>query len=57
MPSAMEKLLTLVGVAPEGRLFAAAVAEHRLESGTPLPAPAAIFPRYVEPGAGEPPHP
>jgi methionyl-tRNA synthetase len=49
MPAAMDKLLTLVGMAPDGRDFAMATAEHRLETGTPLPAPAAIFPRFVEP--------
>ena len=51
MPVSMGKLLTLVGVTPDKRDFAAATADHRLRSGAPLPAPAAIFPRYVEPEA------
>ena len=56
MPRSMDKLLTLCGVAPNGRDFAAASAEHRLQSGTPLPPPAAIFPRYIDPDApAEPP--
>ena len=33
--------------------FAALGAEHRLVSGTALPAPSAIFPRYVEPEDGQ----
>jgi len=49
MPVAAGKLLDLLGVAPEARSFAALGAEHRLVSGTALPAPSAIFPRYVEP--------
>ena len=49
MPASMGKLLTLLGVAPTGRDFAVAGVDHRLQSGTPLPPPAAIFPRYVEP--------
>ncbi|WP_199086318.1 methionine--tRNA ligase [Bosea sp. ASV33] len=49
MPVAAGKLLDLLGVAPEARSFAALGAEHRLVSGSSLPAPSAIFPRYVEP--------
>ncbi|RYE31359.1 MAG: methionine--tRNA ligase [Hyphomicrobiales bacterium] len=49
MPVAAGKLLDLLGVAPQDRSFAALSAEHRLVSGTALPAPSAIFPRYVEP--------
>lgn len=51
MPAAMAALLDLLGIAPGARDFAAATAEHRLQPGTPLPAPRAIFPRYVEPEA------
>jgi methionyl-tRNA synthetase len=53
MPVAGGKLLDLLGVAPEARSFAALGAEHRLVSGTALPAPSAIFPRYVEPEDGQ----
>jgi methionyl-tRNA synthetase len=54
MPASMEKLLDLLGVAPTARDFAQADAEHRLQSGAPLPQPVAIFPRYVEPEATAP---
>lgn len=53
MPVAAGKLLDLLGVAPEARSFAALGSEHRLASGTALPAPSAIFPRYVEPEDGQ----
>jgi len=53
MPVAAGKLLDLLGVAPEARSFAALGAGHRLVSGTALPAPSAIFPRYVEPEDGQ----
>ncbi|MBN9454772.1 MAG: methionine--tRNA ligase, partial [Bosea sp.] len=53
MPVAAGKLLDLLGVAPEARSFAALGAEHRLISGEALPAPSAIFPRYVEPEDGQ----
>ena len=49
MPGAMAKLLDLLGVAPETRDFASFGPDHRLVSGTPLPPPSVIFPRYVEP--------
>jgi methionyl-tRNA synthetase len=48
MPSSMDKLLTLLGVPPSARDFSAAVPEHALQSGTPLPEPSAVFPRFVE---------
>ncbi|TQI77103.1 methionyl-tRNA synthetase [Bosea sp. AK1] len=53
MPVAAGKLLDLLGIAPEARSFAALGAEHRLVSGSSLPAPSAIFPRYVEPEDGQ----
>ncbi|WP_293812739.1 methionine--tRNA ligase [uncultured Bosea sp.] len=53
MPVAAGKLLDLLSVAPQDRSFAALGAEHRLVSGTALPAPSAIFPRYVEPEDGQ----
>ncbi len=51
IPGAAGKLLDLLSVAPEDRSFARIGAEGRLVSGTALPAPSAIFPRYIEPEA------
>lgn len=51
IPLASEKLLDLLAVPAEARAFAAAEAGFALESGTELPAPSALFPRYVEPEA------
>ena len=48
IPAASAKLLDLLGIAEDARTFAHAGAQHRLASGTPLPAPSPIFPRYVE---------
>ncbi|KPF71903.1 methionine--tRNA ligase [Bosea sp. AAP35] len=53
MPDAMGKLLDLLGVAVDARSFAALGENGRLVSGTVLPAPSGIFPRYVEPEGGE----
>jgi methionyl-tRNA synthetase len=59
MPTAMSKLLDLLAVSPERRTFAdidqggtaaGLVSPKRLQPGA-LPAPAPIFPRYVEPTA------
>ena len=63
MPGGMGKLLDLLGVAPEARTFAALEtgeaagrldAPNRLAPGQALPAPSAVFPRYVEPEATAP---
>jgi methionyl-tRNA synthetase len=60
MPGSMSKLLDLVGAPVEARTFAALAAGEaagrldapgRLEPGMALPAPAPVFPRYVEPEA------
>ena len=57
MPASMGKLLDLLAVAPEDRVFSALeagdgagklAATHRLAPGTALPAPSPVFPRYVE---------
>jgi len=48
MPDASAKLLDQLGVEPNARDFAAFAPDHALVSGTPLPAPAGIFPRFVE---------
>jgi methionyl-tRNA synthetase len=49
IPEAAEKLLDLLAVRADERDFACAAPAHRLLSGVELPAPSAIFPRYVEP--------
>ncbi len=49
MPASMGRLLDLLDVPAGGRTFAALAKEMgRLSPGTPLPAPAPVFPRYVE---------
>jgi methionyl-tRNA synthetase len=50
MPAASAKLLDSLGI-PEGsaRHFAALGEAGRIQPGTTLPAPVAVFPRYVEP--------
>jgi methionyl-tRNA synthetase len=49
VPVAAAKLLDLLGVAAERRNLAALGEAGRLVSGTALPAPEPIFPRFVEP--------
>lgn len=53
MPQAMARLLDLLAVPAEARDFAALGEAGRLTSGTALPAPSAVFPRYVEPEDGQ----
>jgi methionyl-tRNA synthetase len=48
MPASAGKLLDLLAVPAEGRDFSALGKAGRLASGTALPTPAAVFPRYVE---------
>jgi methionyl-tRNA synthetase len=52
MPEASEKLLDSLGI-PQGeaRMFAALGGNRRIAPGTVLPAPQAVFPRYIEPTA------
>jgi methionyl-tRNA synthetase len=52
MPAASEKLLDSLGI-PQGeqRMFAALGGHTRIAPGTTLPAPQAVFPRYIEPAA------
>ncbi|NPU12791.1 methionine--tRNA ligase [Bradyrhizobium sp. 83002] len=51
MPAASAKLLDSLGI-PEGeRSFAQLGGEVRIAAGTQLPAPQAVFPRYIEPTA------
>jgi methionyl-tRNA synthetase len=49
MPASAAKLLDLLAVPEAERNFAFLGGQHRLAAGAKLPAPAAIFPRYVEP--------
>jgi methionyl-tRNA synthetase len=49
VPAAAAKLLDLLAVPAEARMLADAVPANALSSGTPLPEPQGIFPRYVEP--------
>jgi methionyl-tRNA synthetase len=49
MPDAMGKLLDQLAVPAHERNFAVLTPEHALKSGTPLPAPQGVFPRYVDP--------
>jgi len=48
MPQAMGRMLDQLGVAANARDFAALGPAHALKSGTALPAPQGVFPRYVE---------
>jgi methionyl-tRNA synthetase len=50
MPDSAARLLDLLGVADERRRFAELGEGGRLSPGTELPAPRAIFPRYVDGG-------
>ncbi len=48
IPAGAGALLDLLGVPPDARDFFHASADHALVSGAKLPAPAPVFPRYVE---------
>jgi methionyl-tRNA synthetase len=49
MPQASSKLLDILGIPNDSRNFAAL--DQRIKPGTVLPAPAPVFPRYIEPTA------
>ena len=49
-PTAAAKLLDGLGQGADGRTFKALGETGRLQPGTPIPPPAGVFPRYVEPG-------
>ncbi|MDZ7875055.1 MAG: methionine--tRNA ligase [Rhizobium sp.] len=53
MPETSAKILDLVAVAEEDRVFAKLGAAGRLQPGTELPAPSPVYPRYVAPDAGK----
>jgi len=48
MPRSAAKLLDLLAVPTEERLFDALGGARRIAAGTPLPAPSPVFPRYVD---------
>jgi methionyl-tRNA synthetase len=48
MPGSAGKLLDLLAVPADERVFSFLGGAHRLAAGVKLPAPAAVFPRYVE---------
>jgi methionyl-tRNA synthetase len=49
VPNAAAKLLDLLAVPPGERSFSKLGGSHRIAPATTLPAPAPIFPRYIEP--------
>ena len=49
MPESSAKLLDSLGIPPDARDFAALGGATRIKPGIALPAPAPVFPRYVEP--------
>ena len=51
MPQSMDKMLDQLAVAKDQRQFSALTSASALVSGTDIPAPQGIFPRYVEPTA------
>ncbi len=51
VPASADKLLDLLAVPAEQRVFAFLDGSHRIAAGARLPAPAPVFPRYVEPEA------
>jgi methionyl-tRNA synthetase len=51
MPESSAKFLDSLGIPQDARNFAALGGATRIKPGTELPAPAPVFPRYVEPSA------
>ena len=51
MPESSAKLLDSLGIPADARDFAALGGAARIQPGTKLPAPAPVFPRYIEPTA------
>jgi methionyl-tRNA synthetase len=49
MPSSAAKLLDLLAIPDNERVFACLGGQHRIAAGAALPAPAPVFPRYIEP--------
>ena len=48
VPTSAAKLLDLLAVPADERSFAFLDGKHRIAAGSKLPAPAAVFPRYIE---------
>ncbi len=48
IPASAERMLDLLGIAPDRRSFDALGPDGRLEAGTKIAKPAPVFPRYVE---------
>jgi methionyl-tRNA synthetase len=53
MPESANKLLDLLGVPSAERNFALLGGAHRIAAGANVPAPAPVFPRYVDPEASK----
>jgi methionyl-tRNA synthetase len=51
MPESSSKMLDILGIPSDQRNFAVLGGATRIKSGTALPAPTGIFPRYIEPTA------
>jgi methionyl-tRNA synthetase len=51
IPGSSAKLLDSLGIPADQRDFAALGGATRIKAGVVLPAPVAVFPRYVEPSA------
>jgi methionyl-tRNA synthetase len=51
MPESCAKLLDVLGIPADERLFASIGGATRIKAGTKLPTPTGVFPRYVEPTA------
>jgi methionyl-tRNA synthetase len=51
MPAASAKMLDILGVSAEATSRSFAALATRIKPGTVLPAPAPVFPRYIEPAA------
>jgi len=51
MPDSSARLLDILGIPAEQRDFASLGGAARIKPGTVLPAPAGVFPRYIEPTA------
>jgi methionyl-tRNA synthetase len=49
MPASAAKLLDLLAIPDHERRFSHLGGDHRIAAGAKLPAPSAVFPRYVEP--------
>jgi methionyl-tRNA synthetase len=53
MPASADRFLDLLSIPAAERQFLHLGGQHRIAAGVKLPAPAAVFPRYVEPAAAQ----